>query len=89
MPDIAGVIDEVEVVEDQDRAVDRDRRQFPEERVEDGVPPGAVGPDLGEHRGRRRREGRVVFAPCGNQVVEERHPVAVFVIEPIPQGSQS
>ena len=43
---------------------------------------------VAEQRRRRRRERRVVLAARGDQVVQERDPVAVVLVEPVPEGPQ-
>ena len=55
-------------------------------RVEHDFSPGTAGADLGQQAGSRRRECRIVFAARGDQMVQERDPVAVVIVEPIPQG---
>ena len=47
VPNVGGVIDEVEVVEDQDGAVDRDRWELAQEGVEHGFAPRPIRTDLG------------------------------------------
>ena len=53
--------------------------------VEHDLPPGIAAADLGQQAGRRRRECRIVLAACGDQMVQERDPVPVVIVEPIPQ----
>ncbi|MGK2850018.1 MAG: hypothetical protein ACSLFN_03800 [Candidatus Limnocylindrales bacterium] len=48
MPDVRGVVDQVEVVEDQDRATDGDRWQLAKERLEHGLPGRPTDADLPE-----------------------------------------
>ena len=86
--DIGRLVHEVEVVEDQDRAVWRDRAQLADEDVDDRVAGRSAQARVGEHRRRVRRERRIDFAARGDQVVEHRDPVAIVVVEPVPQRAQ-
>ena len=86
--DVWRVVDEVEVVEDQDGAVRRDRLHLAHEDVDDGVTRRATQALVGEHRCRVRRERGVCFAAGRHQMVEDRDPVPVVLVEPIPQRPQ-
>ena len=87
--DVRRLVDEVEVVEDQHRAVFGDRRAA----------------RAGRPRSRPRASGRrsarslssaavvganagIVLASGGDEVAQERDPVAVVVIEPVPEGPE-
>jgi hypothetical protein len=85
---VGRVIDEVEVVEDQHGPGTGDGRQFADECRECHIPARAGWPGIGQQRSRRRREGRIVLAARGDEVVQQRDPIAVVWIEPIPQRAQ-
>ena len=84
--DVVRLVDDVVVVEDQDRATDGDRRQLRHERLEHGLAARAGDAGLGQQGRRPRRELGVVLAARGDEVVQERDPVPVVVVEPVPEG---
>ena len=86
--DVRRVVDQVEVVEDQDGTMRRDGLQLPHEDIDDGVPGRAAQAFVVEHGGRVRGERRVRLATGGDEVVQDRDPVAVVLVEPVPQGPQ-
>ena len=79
----------MEVVEDQDDAVFGDCRQLPQVGVQDRVSGRTRDAGVGEQAGGPRREFMVVFAAGGDQMVHDRDPVAVVLVEAVPQRSQA
>ena len=59
-----------------------------DEDIDDGVPGRAAQAFVVEHGGRVRGERRVRLATGGDEVVQDRDPVAVVLVEPVPQGPQ-
>ena len=86
---VLGLVHQVEVVEDEDRPVGRDRRKLADEDVEDGLPRRSADAGLGQHREGRWRETRVVLAPGRDEVMEQRRPVEVVVVQAIPERPES
>ena len=66
-----------------------DCRKLAEVGVQDCVSGRSRDAGIGEQAGGPRREVRVVFAPCGDEVVHDGDPVAVIVVEAVPQGAKT
>ena len=87
-PHIGRLVDDMEVVEDQDRAVFGDPRQLTQEDIGRRLASRTARREVAEHRGRCRREPGIVFSTRCDEVAQERDPVAILVVEPVPQGPQ-
>ena len=87
-PDVGDLVGKVKVIEDQGRAIAGDRRKLGEEgldRVLARRPTGFERPEEG--RGRRRKV-RVVLAPGGDEMRQEPDPVAILLVDPVPERPQ-
>ena len=78
----------MEVVEDQDGAVLGDRRQLGEERLDRVLAARAPGFERAQERGGRRREPGIVLATGGDEVRQEPDPVAILLVDAIPQRAE-
>jgi hypothetical protein len=79
----------VEVVEDQHRATCRDRRQLPDEGIDHGLARRATDCAFCEQGGGLGCEARIVLTARRDEVVHDGQPVAVVVVESVPQRSRS
>ena len=88
-PDVRRLVDEMEVVQDEDRTVLGDRRQLAKEDIDDRVARRPADRHVLEHRRRRRREPGIVLAPGRDEVVQEGDPVPVVLVEAVPERAQA
>jgi hypothetical protein len=79
----------VDVVHDQDGTPDDDRGQLTDERIKHVIAAGPRQTGLRQEPGGLRCERRIVFPTRCHQVVEERHPVAVVVVEAVPERAHA
>ena len=86
--DIRRLVDEVEVVEDQHGAVLGDLRQLAQEDIGGGFARRPTRREVAQHRGRGGCELGIVLSARGHEMAQERDPVPVLIVEPIPQGPQ-
>ena len=65
------------------------RGQLAQEDVDRRVAGRPAHGHVAQHRRRGRREPWIVLAAGGDEVVQERDPVAIVVLEPVPQGPKA
>jgi len=89
LPDLRDVVHLLIVVEDQGAADHRPRSKLGQERLDDRAPAAEVGGQLAEKPLGVRGERRIDLPARGDDVVDEDGPVAVVLIQAIPERANA